>query len=41
MKKLAYESPEAILVEVENLDVITESIPFQDTNILGDGWIDA
>ena len=41
MKKFAYEAPEATIVAVENLDVITASTPFSDPNILEDGWIEA
>lgn len=39
MKKFAYEAPEATVVEVENLDVITASVQFSDPNVLDDGWI--
>ena len=41
MKK-TYESPKAILVAVDGVDVITASLPlFDDSNVLEDGWIPA
>jgi len=42
MKKSTYEAPEAIVVCLENVDVITASLPvFKDDDILDDGWISA
>ena len=40
-KNSVYEAPEATVVEVENLDVITASVQFSDPNVLEDGWIGA
>ena len=37
-KNLAYEAPEAIVVSLESVDVITASI-FLDSDVLEDGWI--
>lgn len=40
MKKIEiYEAPEAKIVSLDAVDVITESIPFEDPNILPDGWL--
>lgn len=42
MKREIYESPKAIAVILEDVDVITTSLPeFEDPNILDDGWIEA
>ena len=42
MKKNIYEAPEAKILDVDTVDVITISLPtFTDDNILGDGWIEA
>ncbi len=41
MKKI-YEVPEAKVMNVDTVDVITTSLPtFKDDNVLGDGWIEA
>ena len=40
MKKNVYESPEALVVNLESVDVITSSI-FSDENMIPDGWIEA
>ena len=37
-KNLAYETPEAIVVSIESVDVITSSV-FFDSDVLEDGWI--
>ena len=39
MKKI-YESPEALVVSLESVDVITSST-FNDENMIPDGWIEA
>ena len=40
MKFELYEAPEAILVKLETVDVITTSAPiFSDGDALDDGWI--
>ena len=39
-KNNVYEAPEALVVNLEAVDVITSSI-FSDNDILGDGWIEA
>lgn len=37
-----YEAPEATVVCLEEIDVITASLPiFKDDNVLEDGWIPA
>lgn len=42
MKKSIYEAPEALVVCLEDIDVITASLPvFSDDNVLEDGWIPA
>ena len=42
MNKRIYEAPEAIAVALEEIDVITASLPiFEDSNVLDDGWIEA
>jgi hypothetical protein len=42
MKKKLYESPEALLVDLEAIDVITASLPeFEDGDMVDDGWIPA
>ena len=42
MKKMIYESPEATLVCLEAVDVITASLKaFEDEDMIGDGWIPA
>ena len=42
MKKNIYEAPEALVVCLEELDVITTSIPtFEDGDVITDGWIPA
>lgn len=42
MKKKFYESPEALLVDIEAIDVITSSLPvFEDDDMVDDGWIPA
>ncbi len=40
MKKNLYESPEAIVVCLEAVDVITSSV-FKDSNMIEDGWLEA
>ncbi len=40
MKKMIYEAPEATLVCLEQIDVITASLKtFDDEDMVGDGWI--
>ena len=39
-KNSVYEAPEATIVAVESLDLITTST-FSDPNVLDDGWIGA
>ena len=39
-KNFVYEAPEATIVSVEALDLITTST-FSDSNVLEDGWIGA
>ena len=42
MKNTTYEAPEALIVSLEELDVITTSIPtFEDGDVITDGWIPA
>ena len=42
MKKNVYEAPTALVIDVEDIDVITASLPiFDDDNVLEDGWIPA
>ena len=42
MKKNIYEAPEALVVCLEQVDVITASLQdFQDEDMIGDGWIPA
>ena len=38
-KNNVYEAPEALVVTIETVDVITTS--FSDSNILSDGWLEA
>lgn len=40
MKKNVYEAPEALVVCLETVDVITSSV-FTDADAVGDGWIGA
>ena len=40
MKKNLYEAPEAIVVCLDAVDVITASV-FSDSNMIDDGWIEA
>ncbi len=40
MKKNIYEAPEALVVCLEAVDVITSSI-FNDENMIPDGWLEA
>ena len=41
MKKI-YEIPEAKIMNVDTVDVITVSLPtFKDNNVLDDGWLEA
>ena len=41
-KNNTYEAPEALVVCLEDIDVITASLPvFKDDNVLEDGWIPA
>ena len=40
MKKSIYEAPEAIVICLETVDVITSSV-FKDDNTIDDGWIEA
>ena len=40
MKRNAYEAPEALVVCLEAVDVITGSV-YNDSDTLGDGWIEA
>ncbi len=40
MKKNVYEAPEAVVVCLETVDVITASI-FSDPNSVADGWVEA
>ena len=40
MKKNLYEAPEAIVVCLDAVDVITASV-FNDPNSIGDGWVEA
>ena len=40
MKKNIYEAPEALVVSLEAVDVITSSI-FSDSDAVGDGWVGA
>ena len=39
-KNFVYEAPEATIVAVESIDLITTST-FSDSNVLDDGWIGA
>jgi hypothetical protein len=42
MKKAVYESPEALIVCLKAIDVITTSLPeFEDDDMVDDGWIPA
>ena len=42
MQNKKYEVPEAQIVSLDAIDVITASLPlFNDSNILEDGWIEA
>lgn len=42
MKKSIYEAPEALVVCLEKIDVITASLPtFTDDDMVSDGWIPA
>ena len=40
MKSNVYEAPEALVVSLESVDVITSSV-FNDDNMIPDGWIEA
>ena len=40
MKKNLYEAPEATVVCLDAVDVITASV-FSDPNSIGDGWVEA
>ena len=40
MKKNIYEAPEALVVCLDAVDVITASI-FEDENMIPDGWMEA
>ena len=40
MKKTIYEAPEALIVVLDNVDVITASV-FTDNDMIADGWISA
>jgi hypothetical protein len=40
MKKNHYEAPEAVVICLDTVDVITSSI-FKDDNMIEDGWIEA
>ena len=35
----AYEAPEAIVVSLESVDVITTSVSFLDDNVIDDAWV--
>ena len=40
MEKNLYEAPEAVVICLETVDVITSSI-FKDDNMIEDGWLEA
>ena len=38
MKKNIYEAPEALVVCLDTVDVVTTSLLFDDPNMIPDGW---
>ena len=40
MEKNLYEAPEAVVICLETVDVITSSV-FKDDNMIEDGWLEA
>ena len=38
MKKNVYEAPVALVVCLETVDVVMTSLPFEDPNMIPDGW---
>ena len=40
MKKNVYESPEALVIRLESIDVVTAS-QFSDGNMIPDGWVES
>ena len=40
MKKNVSESPEALVIRLESVDVVTSST-FSDDNMIPDGWVEA